>query len=76
VVERPRVRQEAPVFLHSPSLAPLLLLADGPAVARQLAHTEFQPLIEKAENLIQTGALSFNNERIKTKFQRAFFATH
>lgn len=76
VVERTRVRQEAPVFLHTPSLAPLLVLAAGPAAAHRLQNTPHTATFEKGYQLIQTGALSFNNERLKSKFFQAVNASY
>jgi phosphoserine phosphatase len=72
VVKRPRVLANAPAFLHSGSLAPLLLLAAGPAALRRPATDSYRSLVDKAFSLTATGAITFHNERIKDKFQRAF----
>lgn len=74
VEARRPVLDNAPVFLHSSSLAPLLALACGPAGMRRLAQTEFAPLVQKATTLIENGAMSFNNERLSTKFTKAYQA--
>ena len=71
VVSRRKVREEAPAFINTPSLAPLLAVAAGPAALRQLVNTPFENLSRKAWDLIQTGAISFNDERLKTKFSEA-----
>jgi phosphoserine phosphatase len=71
VVTRPRVLAGAPVFLHSFSLAPLLALAAGPAALRHLETGRHQVVVEKAFQLITTGAITFQNERLKSKFQQA-----
>ncbi len=76
VVERQRVRSEAPVFLHSPSLAPLLVLAAGPAAGRLLQTSPHHDIFDKGFQLIQTGALSFNNDRLKSKFFQALRTAH
>jgi phosphoserine phosphatase len=76
VVARQRVFENAPVFLHSPSISPILALASGPAAVRQTIGTNHALLFHKALNLIQTGALSFTDERIKSKFTTAFNATY
>ncbi|MCP4363542.1 MAG: HAD-IB family phosphatase [Chloroflexi bacterium] len=76
VVERSHVRKNAPVFLHSHSLAPLLALAAGPAVGSRLQNNLHQEAFNKGNHLIQTGALTFNNEQLKTKFERAVTAAH
>jgi phosphoserine phosphatase len=74
VEARRPVLENAPVFLHSRSLAPLLALACGPAGMRRLAQTEFAPLVQKATTLIENGAMSFNNERLSQKFTEAYQA--
>jgi phosphoserine phosphatase len=72
VIARQRVRHEAPIFLHSPSLAPLLVIASGPAALRRLQDTPYQQTFEKGIHLIQTGALSYNDDKLKSKLTRAF----
>ena len=74
VVSRRKVRDEAPLFIQSPSLAPLLAVAAGPAAMRQLVNTPFEELGRKAWDLIQSGAISFNDERRKRKFSEAIEA--
>ncbi len=75
VVVRERVRSQAPVFIHSRSLLPLLLLAAGPAALGYLQETN--PLLaEKTTQLIQTGAITFNHEQLKHKFDSAYRAAH
>jgi phosphoserine phosphatase len=75
VVKRPQLLAQAPAFIHTPSLAPLLLLAAGPAIRRSAIPGPHQALIEKALSLNQTGAITFQDERLKTKFHRAFGPT-
>ena len=48
VVSRRRVREEAPAFIHSRSMAPLLALAAGPAAIRQVIDTPYEDLSRKA----------------------------
>ena len=76
VVQRERVKAESPVFLHTPSLAPLLLLAAGPAAIRQVKDTPHEAVFSKAFTLANTGAFDFNHERLKEKFQQAYQAVH
>ncbi len=76
VTRRERVLAEAPVYIHTPSLAPLLLVAGGPTLLKQLPNTPFQELGQKALDLYQTGALTFTNERLESKFRKAIDATH
>ena len=76
VITRPRVLAKAPCFIHSPSLAPLLALAAGPEALQQLRHTPHEAIGQKSLNLIATGAITFQNERLKTKFSQAEQTAH
>ncbi len=76
VIQRERVKAESPTFIHTPSLAPLLLLAAGPAAIRQTVNTPHEAVFQKAFNLTSTGAIDFNNERLKKKFQQAYQAVY
>ncbi len=77
VVSRPVVRANAPVFIHSPSLAPLLALAGGPAELRILSTgaMHHQTLSMKAQYLIHKGVVTFNNEQLESKFRGAFLTS-
>lgn len=72
VVERPNVVAEAPAYVHSSSLAPLLVLAAGPAAYRLVKGTEHEAVFAKGMDLIQADAVSFKNGRLQEKFQGAF----
>jgi len=72
VVQRQQVLEGAPLFLQSSSLAPLLAIAAGPAAIRRLIGTPHEALSRKALDLIHTGAIKFNDERLKAKFNAAF----
>ncbi|WP_420630365.1 HAD-IB family phosphatase [Candidatus Leptofilum sp.] len=76
VVQRDRVKAESPIFLHTPSLAPLLLLAAGPAAIRQVKGTSHEAVFNKAFELTNSGAFDFNHERLKQKFQDAYQTVH
>lgn len=76
VITRKRVLEEAPVFIHTSSLAPLLLVAGGPTLLKRLPGTPHEDLGRKALDLNQTGAITFTNERLKTKFHKAVNATY
>lgn len=76
VVKRQRVLKEAPVFLHSASLAPLLTLAGGPTLLKKCPGTPYEALADKALQLTKTGALTFTNEKLESKFSEAFDATY
>jgi phosphoserine phosphatase len=81
VVSRPRVQAEAPAFINSTSLAPLLALAVGPGALQHYRYnlrlaSSHHTLIDKALNLIDTGAITFQDEQLSTKFQEAYKAVH
>lgn len=76
VAERPRVAQEAPVFIKSHSLAPLLALAAGPVAAHYLQGTIHQPILEKANKLLSMGVINFQDEQLEHKFQMAWNETY
>lgn len=71
VVTRQRVQAEAPFFINSASIAPLLAIALGPAHLQTLKN---QQLVEKIITKIRTGAVSIQNEQLKRKFNGAFDA--
>jgi phosphoserine phosphatase len=76
VVTRSRVQAEAPIFIHSTSLAPLLALAVGPASLAALEDSDYQKVAIKAKNLINQGAISFQSEELNDKFDKAWQAAH
>jgi phosphoserine phosphatase len=76
VMTRQRVLANAPAFIHTSSLAPLLALAAGPAAIRLVQGAAQESLFRKAFDLIQTGALSFTDEQLKAKFHKALDATY
>jgi phosphoserine phosphatase len=76
VIDRPRVRNEAPAFINSHSIAPLLAMAGGPAAIKQLQDSKYQPLLDRTANLISNGAVEFKSERLKEKFNNAWQAAH
>lgn len=76
VVDRKKVRNEAPIFVHSSSLAPVLALAAGPSVLLSLRESEHNVVASKALALSkESGVISFQNERLKNKFTRAIDST-
>jgi phosphoserine phosphatase len=76
VSDRPRVRAESPLFFKSPTLAPLLAIALGPAVLMGLIQTDFRQISEKCIQLILDGALEFQSEELKDKFDKAWHAAY
>ena len=73
VRRREQVLAGAPAFIHSRSLAPLLALAAGPAA---LPHLSNHNLAHKAIQLIQTGEVTFQDEKLKQKFNSACEAVY
>jgi len=73
VITRQRVLDEAPVFIHSRSLAPLLALAIGPAGLKRLKNLD---LALKAVQIIQNGGITFQNEQLNQKFRKACQAVY
>ncbi|MGD8856188.1 MAG: HAD-IB family phosphatase [Chloroflexota bacterium] len=76
VIERQRVRQEAPLFITSPSMAPLLAIAAGPASLRRLEDLGFRSLIKKVIDCVTDGAIEFNDQELKERFFRAWRSPH
>ncbi len=76
VVTRPRVLAEAPAFVHTRSLAPLLVLAAGPAALRRLRGTSHEAVFTRGLRWIAEGAISFQDEQLKTKFHQAYQALY
>ncbi len=76
VEARKPVLEAAPTFIHSASIAPLLALAVGPATLHKLLNTNHHAVAQKAFKLIDEGALTFNDERLSEKFQKAYQAVH
>lgn len=74
VTSRDAVRARAPLFFATDSLAPLLTVAAGPAALRQLRDTDHYQLSRKAWALCDQGAITFNDERLKRKFDQAIDA--
>ena len=71
VVSRPHVLEQAPAFIHTSSLAPLLVLAAGPAAYRLVKNTPHEAVFARGIDMIQSGALTFTNGRLQNKFHSA-----
>jgi phosphoserine phosphatase len=71
---RDQVLKQAPVFIHSSSLAPLLCLAAGPSALRRLPGQEHETIVAKTLRLIKRGAITFQDERLERKFNNALNA--
>ena len=76
IVARQRVKEQAPIYLHTTSLAPLTAVAAGPAAIQQVQNSTHFSVFQKGLDLIKTGALTFNDERLKSKFTEAVDAAY
>lgn len=71
VVARDKVKNEADVFVHLNSLAPILPLAAGPNGYSKVINTPHQAIFDKGLMLAQTG-MSIKNTTMNDAFQKAF----
>jgi len=77
VVVRSRVKQEAPVFINSLSLAPLIALVAGPSIlASPTKNQRHEALVKKAKELILKNAITFQSEILNEKFNQAWQSAH
>ena len=76
VSERPRVFKEARTFVHSPGLSPLLPLAAGPAAIDRCRDASHRHLFAKANKLVNSGAVTFHDDQLSTKFTEAYQAVY
>ena len=72
VTSRPRVAQEAEIFITSKSLAPLVAIAAGPALLHLNANAIESEMLKTASRLIHEGAIKFKDEQVEKKFQAAY----
>jgi phosphoserine phosphatase len=73
---RQEIKQQAPIFVQSLSLAPILAIASGPAAIHNLKGSNFEFLGQKALDLYARGAIRFNDEKLKSKFSAAVDAAY
>lgn len=76
VEQRERVRVEAPIYLSSTSLAPVLAIAAGPAAVGRLLQNGQRDIVQKAMGPIRSRQLAFNDARLEKKFQSAVAAAN
>ncbi|HSM58991.1 MAG TPA: HAD-IB family phosphatase [Candidatus Sulfomarinibacteraceae bacterium] len=76
VTRRSRVVQEAVCYVDSPSLAPILPIAAGPAMLPSLERQGRKELSNKSKQLIETGVVTFQDERLREKFEQAYQAVY
>ena len=72
VVAREAVREHADAFIHSPSLAPLLPVAAGPAGWQRVQGTAYEAVFEKGLQLALAGELSLRRDNLRQAFAGAF----
>lgn len=72
VVARDRVRNESEAFISSPSLAPILPLATGPAGYAKVKGTTHEAVFERGLTLARNNALMLNNPDLRSMFERTF----
>jgi phosphoserine phosphatase len=71
VVRRERVAAEAPVFIDTPSLAPVLPIAAGPGGRQRLTTAGSQRTFAEGTDLISAGRVSFRNPDKKDQLMTA-----
>jgi phosphoserine phosphatase len=71
VVARDKVKNEADVFVHLNSLAPILPLAAGPSGYAKIIDTPHQAIFDKGLMLAQSG-MSIKDTTMNDAFQKAF----
>jgi hypothetical protein len=71
IVAREKVKNEADVFVHLNSLAPILPLAAGPSGYAKIIGTSHQAIFDKGLLLAQSG-MSIKDETSNNAFQKAF----
>jgi phosphoserine phosphatase len=76
VADRPQVHEQAPLFISSPSLAPLLAVAAGPGQLYQIDNAEFRPLLKKVIDYVSSGAIEFNDKQLRERFYQAWRSPH
>ena len=76
VVTRPKVLNEAPIFIHSFSLGPVLVLAMGPSALQSIADDRGGGAAERALRLIDKEAITFKNVQLRDRFKSALTGTH
>ena len=72
VVARPKVRDQADVFVESKSLAPILPLAVGPAAYIRSLGTPHQAVFDRGLQLLLDGAATIRSEELRAAFEQAF----
>ncbi len=72
VVARDKVKAQAPAFIHSESIAPILALAAGPSGYERVKGTPHQAIFDRGIALWKQQQLTFNADELGTTFTAAF----
>jgi phosphoserine phosphatase len=72
VADRRQVHEQAPLFISSASLAPLLAIAAGPGQLGQIDSPAFRPLLKRVIDTVSNGAIEFNDQQLKERFYGAW----
>ncbi len=72
VVARDKVLHDAPAFIHSESIAPILPLAAGPAGYERVLGTAHQAIFDKGLQLWREHDLTFTADTLRVTFETAF----
>ncbi len=76
VVTRERVREQADVFIHSESIAPILPLAAGPTGYQRVLNTPHQAVFDKGIQLAFGAGMTIQPEALRETFMGAFSDEH
>jgi phosphoserine phosphatase len=76
VTTRSEIWNNSPLFIRSQSMAPLLIIAAGPASLQRLDGTPFQDIAERSLQMVADGAITFRDEQLQEKFELAVSRAH
>lgn len=72
VVAREKVLRDSEAFIHTPSIAPILPLAAGPAGYARVVGTPHQAIFDKGLEMAFAGGLTLRRDDLKAAFAHAF----
>jgi phosphoserine phosphatase len=72
VVTREKVLRDAPAFIHSESIAPILPLAAGPSGYERCIDTKHQAIFDKGIGLALAEGMTMQSDALRQAFERAF----
>ena len=74
VVARENVLEEAEIFIHSQSIAPILPIVIGSGGVKLLQGTPYQSVVEKGIQLTLDGQVTFKQQHLQDVFKEVFSA--